>query len=163
MKHWWPTTHWNNLTPLQEEQLQDGCELHVPPEAQMLLPALLVPSSLLTALPVDAVIDVDFRFDVTHQRQQLGEDQLTVLLEVLLDYTHLFLGLLLDFGSTAAMRSKCLQTAKGRESLRAKKALTGSIFWCSGLPCCISAMSAEEITVLEEVGACLDCPLRFPT
>lgn len=105
---------------------------------------------------------MDFRFDVTHQRQELVEDHLTVLLEVLLDYTHLLLGLFLDFSGTAAMRSKCLQTAKGRESSCAscltRKTLTGFV-----LPWCMSAISAEGRIVLEEIGAHLDCLLRSHT
>lgn len=62
---------------------------------------------LLPRLPIDAVIHMDFRFDVTHKRQELGEDHLPVLLEVLLDDTHLLLGLFLNFSGAAAMRSKC--------------------------------------------------------
>lgn len=49
---------------------------------------------------------MDLGFDVTHQRQQLGHHHLPVLLEVLLDYAHLFLSLLLNFSGAAAMGAK---------------------------------------------------------
>ena len=137
----------------------------------MLLPAFPVCLFLLPLLPIDAVIHMDFRFDVTHQRQQLGEDHLTVLLEVLLDYAHLFLGLFLNFSGAAAMRSKCLQTAKERESSHAssltKKTLCLALYFV--ILDCLSASQplifAEGRTALKKRYCwilCSDFPLNLP-